>query len=57
MIRTAADAQGWDTNRGRDFQDDVLIGLTARRHGATVITANRRNFELLAKELGVYVVP
>jgi predicted nucleic acid-binding protein len=55
LIRKGGDAQGWDTNKRRDFQNDALIALTARRHGATVITANRVDFGLLSKEVGVSV--
>ena len=57
LIRTIGDAQGWDTNKRRDFQNDALIALTARRHGATLITANRSDFELLSKEVAVPVLP
>ena len=57
LIRTIGDAQGWDTNKRRDFQNDALIALTARRHGATLVTANRSDFELLSKEVGVSVLP
>ncbi len=37
----------------RDFQNDSLIALTARRHGATVVTANRADFTLLASALRI----
>jgi predicted nucleic acid-binding protein len=57
LIRKVGDAQGWDTTKRRDFQNDALIALTARRHGATVVTANRVDFALLSKELGVSVLP
>lgn len=57
LIRKVGDAQAWDTNKRRDFQNDALIALTARRHGATVVTANRTDFELLSKEVGVSVLP
>jgi len=53
VIRTVADAQGWDPTKRRDFQNDALIALTARRHGATVVSANRVDFELHSHELGV----
>ncbi|HSB82554.1 MAG TPA: hypothetical protein VLM91_27580 [Candidatus Methylomirabilis sp.] len=56
-IRTVGDAQSWDTNKRRDFQNDTLIALTARRHGATVVTANRVDFELLSKKVGCSVLP
>ena len=49
LIRRICDAQGWDSKKRRDFQNDTLIALTARRHGATVVTANRQDFEILAR--------
>ena len=51
LIREIGDEQTWDRNKRRDFQNDALIGLTARRYGATVVTANRNDFELLTEEL------
>jgi predicted nucleic acid-binding protein len=57
LIREIGDAQGWDTNKRRDFQNDALIALTARRHGATVVTANRTDFDLLSRQVGVAVLP
>ena len=56
LIRTIGDAQDWDRVKRRDFQNDALIALTARRHGATVVTANQRDFGLLADELGISVL-
>jgi predicted nucleic acid-binding protein len=57
LIRRIGDAQQWDRGKRRDFQNDALIALTARRHGATVVTANAKDFALLARELEVAVVP
>ena len=51
LIRDIGDDQAWDRSKRRDFQNDALISLTARHHGATVVTANRRDFELLAPTL------
>ncbi len=51
LIRRIGDAQGWDTRKRREFQNDALIALTARRHGATVVTANRHDFELLSRHV------
>ena len=51
LIRDIGDDQGWERSKRRDFQNDALIGLTARHHGATVVTANHRDFELLARTL------
>jgi predicted nucleic acid-binding protein len=56
IIRTVGDAQDWDRSKRRDFQNDALIALTARGHGATVVTANRGDFEILGKRLGVPVL-
>jgi predicted nucleic acid-binding protein len=56
IIRTVGDAHDWDRSKRRDFQNDALIALTARRHRATVVTANREDFELLAEVLGVSVL-
>lgn len=55
IIRTIGDALDWDRAKRRDFQNDALIALTAGGHGATVVTANRGDFEILAKRLGVPV--
>ena len=57
VIRKVGDAQSWDKNKRRDFQNDALIALTARRHGATVVTANHADFELLSGEVGISVLP
>ena len=54
LVRDIGDAHGWDRSKRRDFQNDALIGLTARRHRATVVTANRRDFELL--EVPIFAV-
>jgi predicted nucleic acid-binding protein len=49
LIRRIGDEAGWETSKRRDFQNDALIALTARRHGATVVTANRDDFDRLAR--------
>jgi len=56
LIRRIGDAQGWDIKKRRDFQNDALIALTARRHGATVVTANRRDFALLSRHVRISVL-
>jgi predicted nucleic acid-binding protein len=55
IVRKIGDAQGWDVVKRREFQNDALIALTARRHGAMVATANARDFALLAKATGIVV--
>lgn len=57
VVRTIGDRQRWDTAKRREFQNDALIALTARRHGATVVTANRKDFALLSEVTGVSVLP
>lgn len=56
LIRTLGDAHDWDRSKRRDFQNDTLIALTARRHGATVVTANHEDFALLGRKLDVRIL-
>jgi predicted nucleic acid-binding protein len=56
LIRDIGDEQGWGLAKRRGFQNDTLIALTARRHGATVVTVNRADFELLARALRITVI-
>jgi predicted nucleic acid-binding protein len=56
LVRNIGDKENWDINKRRDFQNDALIALTARRHGATVVTANSSDFELLRSELQISVL-
>lgn len=56
LVRKIGDAEGWDRNKRRDFQNDALIALTARRHGAAVVTANLSDFDLLARELRIHIL-
>jgi predicted nucleic acid-binding protein len=39
--------QGFEPHKLRDLHFDVLIALTARSHGARLITTNRTDFELI----------
>lgn len=48
LIRKIGDAQGWETAKRREFQNDALIAITARKHGAVVVTTNLADFRLLA---------
>jgi predicted nucleic acid-binding protein len=56
LIRTIGDGHGWEIGKRREFQNDALIALTARRYGATVVTANRADFVLLSEATGVRVL-
>jgi predicted nucleic acid-binding protein len=39
--------RGFTPEKRRDLHFDVLIALTARSHGARLITSNRSNFQLI----------
>lgn len=41
--------QGFEPHKLRDLHFDVLIALTARSHGARLITTNRAAFELISR--------
>ncbi|MFZ1007753.1 MAG: type II toxin-antitoxin system VapC family toxin [Candidatus Sulfotelmatobacter sp.] len=41
--------QGFEPHKLRDLHFDVLIALTARSHGARLITTNRADFELVSR--------
>lgn len=56
LVREVGDRRHWETSKRREFQNDALIALTARRHGATVVTSNRVDFELLAEKTGIEVL-
>ncbi len=56
LIRTIGDRQHWNAAKRRDFQNDTLIALTARRYGAIIVTSDREDFSLLADELGIEVL-
>ena len=56
LVRSIGDKQDWDINKRRDFQNDALIALTARRHGATVVTADHSDFNLLRSEIRISVL-
>ena len=42
--------RGFSPEKLRDVHFDVLIALTARNHGATIITSNEADFELIKKD-------
>jgi len=46
LARIHAD-YGFPPNKLRDLHFDVLIALTARSHGARLITSNRADFEMI----------
>jgi predicted nucleic acid-binding protein len=56
LVRDIGDREGWEINKRREFQNDALIALTARRHGATVVTNNRTDFSLLKSRLNIAIL-
>ena len=55
LVRDLGDQHGWDIRKRRGFQNDVLLALTARRQGALLVTANRSDFKLMERRLGLRV--
>jgi predicted nucleic acid-binding protein len=49
ILREMAADLGFTPPKLRGLQFDVLIALTARSHGARVITSNRTDFELIRR--------
>ena len=47
VLAAMRSAQGFTPEKLRDLHFDVLIALTARSHGARLITSNRADFELI----------
>jgi predicted nucleic acid-binding protein len=41
------DDEGFEPRKLRELHFDVLIALTARSHGARLVTSNRADFELI----------
>lgn len=56
FVLEVGDKEGWEVGKRREFQNDALIALTARRHGAAIMTANTRDFELLAQRIDVRIL-
>jgi predicted nucleic acid-binding protein len=49
ILAKIRDDVGFEPHKLRDLHFDVLIALTARSHGARLITSNRVDFELIRK--------
>jgi predicted nucleic acid-binding protein len=56
IIQKLGDAHEWERRKRQEFQNDALIALAGRRYGATIITTNRSDFALLARELHIQVL-
>jgi predicted nucleic acid-binding protein len=55
IVREIGDEQTWDIHKRREFQNDALLGLTARARGALLVTSNQSAFRLLQRRVGVRV--
>ena len=55
LVRDIGDRRDWDVHKRREFQNDALLALTARQHGAVLVTSNRADFELLEPQVGVRI--
>jgi len=51
LVRMLADRHGYEINKVREIHFDVLIALTARRLGATLITCNAGDFQAIREVL------
>jgi predicted nucleic acid-binding protein len=47
LLRRIQQEHGFEAKKLRDLHFDVLIALTARTHGAKLITSNRADFQLI----------
>lgn len=56
LVRDVGDRAKWEIAKRREFQNDALIALTARRHGASIVTTNHADFSLLERRLNLEVV-
>ena len=55
LVRDLGDQQSWDIQKRREFQNDALLGLTVRRRGGLLVTANRSDFRLIERRIGLRV--
>ena len=51
LLNAMRKREHYETNKLRDLAFDVLIALTARNIGATVITCNERDFQAIRRHL------
>jgi len=49
LLRQLQAEKGYDLSKAHSLVNDVLIALSARRIGATLLTQNARNFEPIAE--------
>lgn len=53
LVQKIAMKQGWERNKIREFQNDVLISLAAHSNGMTVITNNRNDYQLINAKIKI----
>jgi len=53
LVREIGDQQTWDVHKRREFQNDALLALSVRRRGGLLVTANRSDFQLLERRVGL----
>ena len=49
MLAKLQEREGYDLKKTASITNDVLIALSARQIGATVVTQNRRDFEAIRR--------
>lgn len=55
LVRTIGETAGYDIHKRRELQNDCLIALTARRHGAIVLTGDIADFRLIASRVRIEI--
>lgn len=55
ILAKLREGKGFAADKLCDLHFDVLIALTARSHGARLITSDRANFELIVKHVKFYL--
>ncbi len=55
MLSKAYKDKGFSPEKLRDLHFDMLIALTARNYGATIITSNKTDFELIRSYKDFYL--
>ena len=49
IVQKLSKREGWEGNKIKEIQNDVLIALTAFHNGVTVITNNKTDFEKIQR--------
>lgn len=46
-----------DIHKAREIKNDILIALSAREIGATVVTRNKKDFQIIDKAADIHFIP